>query len=332
VTQFSVVPGGAAHRVLSEDIPAVVEIVRDTYLLHERGETVNPDSYFLRFPQRPDSRVIALPAFLGPSSGRFGVKWISSFPGNVADGLPRASAVLLLNDYATGFPIACLESAQISAARTAASAALTARTIVAGDAERRVGFIGCGYIARTIFDHLGGVGLPMSSVDVFDLDPASAELLRAHAGKSVPATTVSSVEEIFERNDVVVLATTAGTPYIHDVALRPEHVVLNVSLRDLAPELLVKANNILDDVDHCMKANTSPHLAEQLTGGRDFVTGTIGMVLRGEIQLDPALPTIVSPFGLGVLDLAVGGHVLARARELGLTREIDDFFEATERW
>jgi ornithine cyclodeaminase len=47
-------------------------------------------------------------------------------------------------------------------------------------------------------------------------------------------------------------------------------VVLHISLRDLAPEILLASANIVDDIEHCLKANTSPHLTEQLIGNRDF--------------------------------------------------------------
>jgi ornithine cyclodeaminase len=114
--------------------------------------------------------------------------------------------------------------------------------------------------------------------------------------------------------------------------LRPGQLVLNVSLRDLAPELLLTANNVFDDVDHCMKADTSPHLAEQLTHGRDFVTGTLARVLRGDVGTDPALPTIFSPFGLGVLDLAVGHLLYTRAASEGRLLTVPDFFGETVRW
>ena len=104
----------------------MIDVVGRTYLLHHDRQSVNPDSYFLRFPTKPDARVIALPAYLGGDVDTIGIKWIASFPGNVQRGMPRASAVLLLNDYETGYPVACLEAAAISAARTAASAALAA--------------------------------------------------------------------------------------------------------------------------------------------------------------------------------------------------------------
>ncbi|KAA2252713.1 2,3-diaminopropionate biosynthesis protein SbnB [Solihabitans fulvus] len=330
--EFSVISGSVVSDLLRDHEKEVVALVERAYLTHDSGASVNPDSYFLRFPEKPDSRIIALPAYLGGDVDLAGLKWIASFPGNVRSGRPRASAVLILNDYATGYPIALLEAAGISAARTAASAALAA-TALGGSAPRTVGVVGAGVIARTICAYLSGVGVPMTDVRCHDLDAASATALTGHlrergAGE-VRAVDLAGALEC----DLVVLATTAGTPYItEEHAFRPGQLVLNVSLRDLAPQLLLRANNVLDDVEHCMKANTSPHLAEQLTGNRDFVTGTLAGVLTGRDRLDPDLPTIFSPFGLGVLDLAVGHYVHQQAKAQGRVVEIPDFFGETARW
>jgi ornithine cyclodeaminase len=99
---FAVIPGSQVDRVLAGREKQLVELVTTAYRLHGAGETVNPPSYFLRFPERPDSRIIALPASIGGDIRVDGLKWISSFPANVTSGLPRASAVLILNDPATG--------------------------------------------------------------------------------------------------------------------------------------------------------------------------------------------------------------------------------------
>ena len=124
----------------------ITELVEETYRLHGAGDSVNPPSYFLRFPDRPSDRIIALPASIGGKVRVDGLKWISSFPENVAAGIPRASAVLILNDHDTGYPFACLESSIISATRTAASAALAADWLTRGRHQgsrpARVGFFG----------------------------------------------------------------------------------------------------------------------------------------------------------------------------------------------
>ena len=159
VPSFAVIAGAQVQRALQGREKEIAELVEATYRLHGAGDSVNPPSYFLRFPDRPSSRIIALPASLGGSVRVDGLKWISSFPENVAAGIPRASAVLILNDPDTGYPFACLESSIISATRTAASAALAADWLSRGRPRPvRVGFFGAGLIARYINSFLVGTG------------------------------------------------------------------------------------------------------------------------------------------------------------------------------
>ena len=131
----------------------------------------------------------------------------------------------------------------------------------------------------------------------------------------------------------MVLATTASTPYITETdTFKPGQLILNISLRDIAPELVMAANNVVDDVEHCMKANTSPHLAEQKYQTRSFVNGTLAQVITGGVMLDSNKPTLFSPFGLGVLDLAVGQFVYEQATATNQAHQIPGFFAETRRW
>jgi N-[(2S)-2-amino-2-carboxyethyl]-L-glutamate dehydrogenase len=336
VPPFAVIPGGQVQQALAGRERQVTALVEATYRLHGAGDSVNPPSYFLRFPDRPSDRIIALPASIGGPLRVDGLKWISSFPGNVAAGIPRASAVLILNDHDTGYPFACLESSIISATRTAASAAVAADWLSRGRPRpAAAGFIGTGLIARYIHTFLAGTGWSFDQTGVHDPSAASAAGFRGyldHAGGTGPITVYDDPEPLIRASDLVIFATIAGQPHITDPSWFTHNpLVLHISLRDLTPQILLTATNIVDDIDHCLKADTSPHLAEQLTGNRDFLAGTLNDVITGHTTIPPDRPTIFSPFGLGVLDLAVGKYVYDQITTSGNLHIINDFFHDLHR-
>jgi ornithine cyclodeaminase len=333
--EFAVISGAQVRRVLRGREREIVELVEAAYRLHSAGDSVNPPSYFLRFDDRPSARIIALPASLGGEVRVDGIKWISSFPHNVAAGIPRASGVLILNDPDTGYPFACLEASVISATRTAALAASAADWLTRGRRPTRVGFFGAGLIARYIHTFLAGTGWSFGEIGVHDLSAQSAAGFRAHLERSGAAARISvhdSAERLIRSSDLVVFATVAGEPHVSDLSwFEHNPLALHVSLRDLAPEIVLASTNIVDDVEHCLNADTSPHLAEQLTGNRDFLHGTLDDVIAGRVTVPADRPAVFSPFGLGVLDLAVGNYVydkLAGAAELHV---VDDFFHELRR-
>ena len=337
VPSFAVITGGQVQRALQGRERQITELVADTYRLHSAGDSVNPPSYFLRFPDRPSARIIALPASIGGPIRVDGLKWVSSFPDNVAAGLPRASAVLILNDHDTGYPFACLESSIISATRTAASAALAADWLSRGRPRpARAGFFGTGLIARYIHTFLAGTGWRFDQIGVHDLSAASAAGFRGYleqSGATGQVTVHDSAEQLIRSSDLVVFATIAGQPHVSDLSWFSHNpVVLHVSLRDLTPQILLASTSIVDDVEHCLKASTSPHLAEQLTGSRDFLAGTLADVMAGRVTIPPGRPAVFSPFGLGVLDLAVGKYVYDQVTRTGQLHLIDDFFHELRRY
>lgn len=333
---FAVIPGRTVHQLLDGRHPDIVELVEKAYLLHGEGRTVNPPSYFLRFPDRPAARIIALPASVGGHQPVDGLKWISSFPANLDRGIPRASAVLILNDPVTGYPYACLESSIISATRTAASAAVAARALLRGrPAVRRIGYVGTGLIARYVHRYLREVAGSVAEVGVCDLSAEYAEDFADHLRATTPGTPVrvhDTVEEVIRSSDLVVFATTAATPHVTDPGWFGHHpVVLHLSLRDLGTEVIRHSVNVVDDVEHVLKAGTSVHLTEQRTGDRAFLDGTLYDVLTGALAVPADRTVVFSPFGLGVLDLAVGQEVYAAAERAGALLTVDGFFHDLRR-
>jgi N-[(2S)-2-amino-2-carboxyethyl]-L-glutamate dehydrogenase len=333
---FAVIPGAQVQQALQGREKQIVELVEATYRLHSAGDSVNPPSYFLRFSDRPSARIIALPASIGGQVRVDGLKWISSFPENVQAGIPRASGVLILNDHDTGYPFACLEASIISATRTAALAASAAEWLSRGRRPARVGFFGTGLIARYIHTFLAGTGWSFDEVGVYDLSADSAVGFRGYLERSGTTGGINvhdSAEELIRSSDLVIFATVAGQPHVSDLSwFEHDPLVLHVSLRDLAPEIVLASSNFVDDIEHCLKANTSPHLAEQLTGSRDFLDGTLDDVMGGRVTVPADRPVVFSPFGLGVLDLAVGKYVYDEVVRSGGLRVVDDFFHELRRY
>lgn len=329
---FKIITGKQTSAVIEQNRNEIISVVEGTYKRHFAGKTVNPDSYFLRFPDSAANRIIALPAHIegsgDPASAVTGIKWISSFPGNIASGLPRASAVLILNDPTTGYPIACMEASAISAARTAASAASMAKLYFSQEKNKpvRISVIGAGLINRYVLNFLRTAGIVPEGVHVFDLQRQYADDFVTNISDGFfEVSSSKTIEECIEYGELILFATTAGSPHVQEKSLfRHNPLVLHLSLRDLSPEIITSAFNVVDDVEHCVKAQTSLHLAELKTGNRSFVHASIPELLSTPKSIERDSPVIFSPFGMGILDLAVGQYVL---EELGTEAAVvNDFY------
>jgi N-[(2S)-2-amino-2-carboxyethyl]-L-glutamate dehydrogenase len=302
----------------------LIDVVRQAYETHGRGESSLPHSAFLRFSPDLPNRIIALPAYLGQQFEVAGIKWVASFPGNIDQGLDRASAIVVLNSTHTGRAEAIIEGSLISARRTAASAALAAQCLIDGKSEMNAGIIGCGLINFEVVRFLRSVCRGITTFIVCDLDKEHARRFRRRCEMEfadIRMEFASDVNAVLRQCLLVSIATTATEPHIFDLSpCAPGSTLLHISLRDLAPEAILRCDNIVDDIDHVCRAQTSIHLAEQLTGNRDFVRCTLADILSGKAKArkSPESVAVFSPFGLGILDVAVGQLV----RTLGLKHNV----------
>jgi len=307
----------------------ILRVVRLAYQAHAQHKTALPFSTFLRFPADEKNRVIALPAYLGDSFNVAGIKWISSFPGNIGRHMNRASAIIILNSPQTGRPEAIIEGSIISAKRTGASAALAAQQLHNIDGDTRLGLLGTGPINFEVLRFLLAAQPQLTNCLVFDPDEIRARKFMQKCATEFRNLTVESafkLEDVLRACSLISIATNASQPHIGDLSeCPPGSTILHVSLRDLKPEIILACDNILDDIDHVCRAQTSVHLAEQLVGNRTFLRCTLGDILIGAAspRRDAAGIAVFSPFGLGILDLAVSSLLcdLARDRNVGTVVE-----------
>lgn len=318
--------------LLEGEEAAILDLVREAYLLHASGRAVAPQQSLLRLPGQSSNRIIAKPAYLPSRFNTAGVKWVSSFPDNIRRAIERASAILVLNSAETGQAELIAEASLINLKRTAASAAIAAE-LLSDEEYEEAGFIGCGPVNWETLRFLLNTTPSIRGVMLHDRDQRRMEEFAARCGREWPTLRVSvssNSREVLSSRYLVSIATSAVTPHIDSIEPNARvSLILHVSLRDFSPDVILSCDNVVDDADHVCSSSTSLHLAEQQVGHRKFIRCAIGDLLAGTAPLkaNGRAVTMFSPFGLGTLDLAVGHFLYQSARSRGIGTRINSFFE-----
>ncbi len=280
-------------------------------------------------PRQPGSVAHAMPALLrgAEASGRadlFGMKWIVGFPDNPARGLPTYSALVLLNDAATGLPVAVMDAGTVTAARTPAVSGAAIKLFVPGAGEGaaagaslQVALLGAGVQAH---GHLPVIGrlLAGARLRVTDVDPARAVQLAAEA-RSIEGIatveTVPGVREAVEGAGLVVSVVSFGPEHqaLDPSWLTPEVVFVAVDYDMQAPATLAReAFFVVDERDQFLASRSATTFAAY-----PDPDATLGEIMR-DGRARPAGRVLVSHLGVGLADVVFASAVLARAEQLGL--------------
>ncbi|MEM7538363.1 MAG: 2,3-diaminopropionate biosynthesis protein SbnB, partial [Chloroflexota bacterium] len=237
----------------------------------------------------------------------------------------------ILNSLETGQPTAIMESSVFGTKRTAASAALAARYLWVDDSLKTVGLIGCGPINYEILRFLLAVYPMIETVHLFNRSRGRAESFRDAVLHKLNANLTVQIEDTYEtilrHVPIVSFGTTTKEPYIHTLTEHAEHAVfLHVSLYDFAPDIILKADNVADDIGYVCNHRTSVHLAEQQVGHRAFMRTEMGHIANGDtMPRDLEKPfAIYSPVGLAILDVAVA----LLLQELALEQNVGTIIES----
>ena len=286
-----------------------VDAVRDAFVAYARGEWSMPPKVYV--PAYPAGDFRAMPALGG---GYAALKWVTSFPGNPARGLPTVTGLVVLSNASDGSLVAVFDAAAVTAIRTGAAAVLAAETLGAGSAPAAV--VGAGVngraAARTFLARGRGVVL-------WDLDEKRARSAAAQLGAGVAA----SREEALGA-DVVVTVTPGHEVLFTDGSLRAgQHVSLmgadGPGKAEIAVGELVRAHTFCDDWEQASHNGELAHAVEAGALAREQVT-ELGAVLDGtaEGRRNDDEITLFDSTGLAIQDLAIALAALERASELGL--------------
>jgi alanine dehydrogenase len=286
---------------------AAIERVREGFLRFFEAEWAMPSKVYLQSPPYGDFR--AMPA---RGSGLASLKWITSFPGNPARGLPTVTGVICLSDATTGQPLMLLDARSVTALRTGAVAAV-ASAALARDGARSVGIIGCGlhgaWTARCLAAAGYGPGI------CFDPLADAAASLAGELGWAA-----GSREEA-ARCEIVCCVTPGFEVVIDEGDLRP-----GLHLNMLGADGPGKAEATVGAVASCAlfcdewdQASHGGELTSAIEVGlvtRERVT-ELGAVLAGAAtgRPDPEAVTMFDSTGLAIQDLAVAAAAYDAWRE-----------------
>jgi ornithine cyclodeaminase/alanine dehydrogenase len=134
-------------------MPTIIERLEAAFREKGNGRVEMPPKPGIH--TQPDAFLHAMPAYI-PALKSAGIKWVGGYPENYKRGLPYITGLLVLNDVETGVPYAVMDCAWITAYRTAAASALSAKYLARPDSHR-VGIVACGVQGRSNLEALAAV-------------------------------------------------------------------------------------------------------------------------------------------------------------------------------
>jgi alanine dehydrogenase len=287
-----------------------VEAVRDGFVAYARGEWSMPPKVYV--PAYPAGDFRAMPAL---GAGHASLKWVTSYPGNPARGLPTVTGVVLLSDASNGSLVALLDAAAVTALRTGAAAVLAAETLGRSGTAAVIGAGVNGKAAARTFLARG------QDVALWDVDAARAEA----AAEELGARVAGSREEALAADRVVTVTPGNDVLFPAGSLLPGQHVSLmgadGPGKAEIAVEELVRGRVFADDWE---QASHGGELAAAVAAGRverrdvtmlgDVLAGTADG-RRGDDEI-----TLFDSTGLAIQDLAIALAAVERTAALDLPR------------
>ena len=258
---------------------------------------------------RKDAFVHAMPAYLADDDV-VALKWVAGYPENPARGLPYISGLIVLNDAETGLPVAVMDGAEITAARTAAASGVCVRRW-APPGWSTAAIVGAGEQGRFHAALLRELN-PAVRIRAYDPHPERIDALGDVDAASSPADAAAGADVIVTAAPIV----NDPAPAIGLEALGERWLVLPIDFDAMIARDVIEAAELLaaDDVGQFEYYREQGHFT-----GWPAPAGSVGTALEGD---DAPTRVACVNLGIGALDAAFAARVLAAARERGVGLEL----------
>ncbi|NLU99025.1 2,3-diaminopropionate biosynthesis protein SbnB [Marinomonas sp. UCMA 3892] len=291
---------------------AFIEAIEEGLKLHADGNFVQPLKPYLRWQSADHiaDRIIAMPCYLGGDNPIAGIKWIGSRQHNPTKfNLPRASALIILNDAQTNYPVAVMEASLISSMRTAAITGVATKYLAKKNFAD-ISIIGCGPIGQMQVKTLLEQFSQIKTIHLFDVNMSAADKLISQFATDFPATKFSiheSAQSAIEQADVLVTCTVSEKPYIPFEWLKKGCFVSNISIMDIERDVFLKADKVVvDDWDQSNREKKVINLlVEDGLFSREQLHAELGEIILGNIrgrETDDEI-ILLNPMGMAIDDI-----------------------------
>ncbi|MFE6076445.1 hypothetical protein ACFVQB_18395 [Paenibacillus sp. NPDC057886] len=297
-------------------------LIERTFWQKAQGTAVSAQEVAMAAGAREAGAFYSLPAYLA-EEGVAGLKWTSHVP-QPNHGLPYTHPVVLLNELATGRPLAILEGELISGLRTGAVSS-TAIKILTGSHASSILLCGSGFQAGHQLRSILPFMPELKEVHVWSRTAQHAEqLLERHTAqleqRGIHTRVHVSLPERLDFAEVVVGATSASEPYLHAEHFVRGHLYLHIGMRDIDSEAILSFDDIVcDDYEAGVPSSSqslfglarqSPDIARKVT----LLETLLGKPDQA-IQQHPERKIMFNAFGLSIFDLVLAHETLKRLLE-----------------
>ena len=261
----------------------------------------------------------------------FAAKVNANFPENAKRfDLPTIQGVVVLCDAESGYPLALMDSIEITVQRTGAATGVAARYLARPDSKIAT-ICGCGNQGRISLRALTKV-LPIEKAWAWDRDQAQAQLFANELAQDlgIDIDVGADLQTAVKQSDVVVTCTPSQQPFLKGDFVAPGTFIAavgadNPEKQELEPALLSRNKLVVDVLDQCATIGELHHALDEGLITRENVYGELGEIVAGikpgRISNDEVI--IFDSTGMALQDVVTAAAIYEKAIRGGVGMRID---------